>query len=512
MVNQSFHSKLKLSIAFILLIGIVFGMQAQKHFDYNWLFGYGTGIPDSTNPFGGVIMSFQNGRISFIPQARLFEFNYQSNSFSKNTGELLYMSNGCSIADKDADILNGGDSISYGKVWPVACPKYLPSVQAGTFINFLNDSDQIIFLHTIIDTIGIEPKVNRKAILESKIDLRTNSVLSKNKIILYSRLIGHGFTSIPNKDYLSWWLIAPQKDVNRFWILLYTKNGIEKALDQQIGVKNDSISNGGGQGVFSPDGKKYAIYTRSNGLQVFDFDRSTGVLSNFHHYFLTYSQNVISGCSFSPNSRFVYISNPTEVLQVDLLEQNPSLSIDTVGVFDNFFDPYPTTYLQMALAPDCRIYISTYGGNRYLHVIMEPNKKGKECNLVNRGLKLPTRNSFAIPNFPHYRVDDPYPCDSTISFPLNTAVDNEYKFKDLDIIIYPNPVSTVLFIHDLKGKINSQFSLRLTDLNGKVLLTQQYNLIQEEIKIPIQGLQPGMFIIQIIDQKGNYWTDKFIKE
>ncbi|MBK9723069.1 MAG: hypothetical protein IPO78_15865 [Saprospiraceae bacterium] len=118
MVNQSFHSKLKLSIAFILLIGIVFGMQAQKHFDYNWLFGYGTGIPDSTNPFGGVIMSFQNGRISFIPQARNFEFSWQANSFSSDNGELLYMSNGCLMANNNAEVIkNGGDSLGYGKIW-----------------------------------------------------------------------------------------------------------------------------------------------------------------------------------------------------------------------------------------------------------------------------------------------------------------------------------------------------------------------------------------------------------
>ncbi|MBK8451182.1 MAG: T9SS type A sorting domain-containing protein [Saprospiraceae bacterium] len=115
-------------------------------------------------------------------------------------------------------------------------------------------------------------------------------------------------------------------------------------------------------------------------------------------------------------------------------------------------------------------------------------------------------------NFPHYRVDDPYPCDSTISIPLNTAVEDEYKFKDSEIMVYPNPASSILFVHDLKRKINLPIRLRLIDLNGKVCFTQQYNSIQEEIKIPIPDLQPGMFIIQIIDQDGNYWIDKFIKE
>ncbi|MGB4970247.1 MAG: T9SS type A sorting domain-containing protein, partial [Saprospiraceae bacterium] len=218
------------------------------------------------------------------------------------------------------------------------------------------------------------------------------------------------------------------------------------------------------------------------------------------------------GCVFSSNSRFIYVSNPTEVLQLDLLEQDSSKVIDTVGVFDNFFDPFPTTYLQMALGPDCRIYISTYGGNRYLHVITEPNKKGKECQLINRGLKLPTRNSFVTPNFPHYRVDEPYPCDSTISIPLNTDIENSFKFREGDLMIYPSPASTDLFIHDIKSIITSKVKLSLIDLNGAVLFSQEYNNLQGEIKIPVQNFPPGMYFIHVNDLKRNYWLEKFIKQ
>jgi hypothetical protein len=511
MDNRSNYPKVRIKILLLLLFGFAYSIQAQKHFDYNWLFGYGTGVPDSTSPFGGIIMSFNNGQITFIPQERNFEFSDQTNSFSDKDGILKYMSNGCSIANAIAKISKNGDSISYGKIWSVNCPKNQPSIQAGTFINFMDNDSQLIFLHTILDTIGKELKVNRKAILESKINMKEDTVFSKNKNVLYSRLISDGFCAIPNPDFLSWWLISPQKEVNRIWTILYSKNGVEKTLNQQIGIKHDSISDGGGQGIFSPNGKKYAIYNNSNGLQVFDFDRNTGILSNFKLYPLIYPYIVISGCCFSPDSRFVYTCNPTEVLQVDLLEQDSTKAIDTVGVFDNFFDPYPTTFLQMALGPDCRIYISTYGGNRYLHVIMQPNKKGKKCQLINRGLKLPTRNSFATPNFPHYRVDDPYPCDSTISIPLNTDVENEYKFKEGDLMIYPNPASSVLFIHDLKSMITSKVMLRLINLNGEVEYSQEYRNLQEELKIPVHNFSPGMYFIHITDYKGNIWTEKFIK-
>jgi len=174
---KGFYSKIKHEIFTILLIGFAFSMQAQKHFDYNWLFGYGTGIPDSTNPFGGIIMSFSNNKISFIPQARDFEFYWQTNSFSNKDGELRLMSNGCSIANLNAEILKNGDSISYGKIWGVNCPKNQPSVQAGTFIHFGRNDSFLIFLHTILDTIDKELKVNRKAIFESKINEVEDSVV-----------------------------------------------------------------------------------------------------------------------------------------------------------------------------------------------------------------------------------------------------------------------------------------------------------------------------------------------
>lgn len=193
----------------------------------------------------------------------------------------------------------------------------------------------------------------------------------------------------------------PKYRTNEFYSILYDKHGVVNILKQNIGLKHDINGIGSSQAKFSPDGKKFAIYNPIIGLQVFDFNRSTGLLSNFKLYEIIYPFSTIGGCGFSPDSRFVYVSNPTEVLQVDLLEQDSTKAIDTVGLFDNFFDPYPTTFLQMVLGPDCRIYISTYGGNQYLHVILYPDRKGKECQLINRGLKLPTRNANAIPNFPH---------------------------------------------------------------------------------------------------------------
>ncbi|MBK9106846.1 MAG: hypothetical protein IPM92_00310 [Saprospiraceae bacterium] len=97
-------------ITLVCFFSICIHAHSQKKHDYNWLFGYGSGIPDSTNPFGGIIMSFNKNKIEFIPQERDFWFNYQTNSYSDASGKLSFMSNGCSMADENAQIILNGDS------------------------------------------------------------------------------------------------------------------------------------------------------------------------------------------------------------------------------------------------------------------------------------------------------------------------------------------------------------------------------------------------------------------
>ncbi|MBK8722769.1 MAG: hypothetical protein IPL95_11015 [Saprospiraceae bacterium] len=53
----------------------------------------------------------------------------------------------------------------------------------------------------------------------------------------------------------------------------------------------------------------------------FDFDRSTGELSNPIYLDLQDSIQV-GGCAFSPSGRFLYVSNTFKVFQFDLEQNN----------------------------------------------------------------------------------------------------------------------------------------------------------------------------------------------
>ncbi|MBK8875077.1 MAG: hypothetical protein IPN13_14640 [Bacteroidetes bacterium] len=73
-----------------------------------------------------------------------------------------------------------------------------------------------------------------------------------------------------------------------------------------------------GQTLFSPDGSRYAILrSDTNKVYLFDFDRCTGMFT--YQETLTYNNNdVVTGCSFSPDSRRFYVSSSTRLYQYDM--------------------------------------------------------------------------------------------------------------------------------------------------------------------------------------------------
>lgn len=468
--------------------------QTDRKTDYTWALGYGTGLIDSA--FGGSNLNF-NFKLNQIRNFRRHEIIYQSASYSDMIGNILYHSNGCAIYDDRNNVIANGDSISYGKLWG-NCPLNNPENQNSYFLKVMDNDSLIVYIKGIYDTISNGKQFYRKGLQENIIDHTNKSLIVKNRMILYDTLAGEGFSVLPSLIKNEYWIITPQESNNRIWVLYYTIQGLKSIMEYSIGIPQDRYYSGAGQGCLSMDGKKYALYNPSIGMQIFDFDRATGVLSNAKYLPLKNYDRAYGGCCFSPNSKYLYINTPLEVLQIDA--ENPNMeSMDTVGKFDNFFDSYPTTYFHMAHAPDCRIYISCPSGCRFFHVILYPNKKGKACQLVNRGLKLLTRNGDATPLFPHYRIDEAYPCDSSILIDVNWTTDLQDIQLNFPIHVYPNPtqdqVNFDLGDHYFKGLI--LFYDLLGNEKKRVRLTEAMNQFQ----IDLSSLENGIYYYSLWDEK-----------
>src|SRR5262249_5501235 len=124
--------------------------------------------------------------------------------------------------------------------------------------------------------------------------------------------------------------------------------------------------------------------------------------SNNHTYHLYQALlgEVGLGCSFSPSGRFVYANTQTRLWQIDLdtILEN---SIDTVGFYDGYTDPFYTLFASAQLAPDGKIYLGEWNDSRSMHIINDPDKKSDACDFEQHSLTLPVYCGEP-PNFVNY--------------------------------------------------------------------------------------------------------------
>lgn len=120
------------------------------------------------------------------------------------------------------------------------------------------------------------------------------------------------------------------------------------------------------------------------------------------------------GVSFSPNSRYFYVTSSTFILQADTWASDIASTLDTVAFYDGYADPLPATFFAMQPGPDGRIYITTNNETKVLHYINQPNEASDSCEVVQHGLQLASYNRFTSPHFPNYRLGplDGSPCDT----------------------------------------------------------------------------------------------------
>ena len=156
--------------------------------------------------------------------------------------------------------------------------------------------------------------------------------------------------------------------------------------------------------------------------------------------------------------------------------------------------------------PDGKIYISSYNGVRYLHIIDKPDSSGIACNIIQHGLQLPYTNFRTIPNFPNFRLGawKGSPCDSlgieagptinTVGSPLPSEGLGEAFF------LSPNPategVCRVMFFEPLQRAV----LLEVSDALGRVVQSHRLAAGTTYIPLDTKNLLTGMYAISLQGQ------------
>jgi hypothetical protein len=424
-----------------VLLTLPLSLFAQKH-DYIWVTGDSNNPNDTTK--GGLVIDFHQNPPYAYYNYRELNLRTCNASICDTAGNLLFYTNGCDIGGADDEILDNGEGINLGNVYQAKCEveNYYTSGYQSVIILPVPDSSNLYYLFhkKIIYTYNpFDIKVEK--LFFSKVDMSENNgkgkVVAKNVEIMSEDIAYGELTAVKHTNGNDWWLVTPKRNSNTFYSFLFTKDGIIDTLVNTIGTIPKKQAEGGMQVVFSPDGSKYFRSVPSGPVMMYDFDRATGVFTDFDTIHVDYANwpSIANGCAVSPNGRFFYVCAELNIFQFDLWAVDISASQVTVAEWDGFQAPVATIFGQSQLGPDCKIYVSTID-SKYYHVINNPDEPGLACNVTQHSFVFPTPTGASIPSFPNYRLgplDNPgVPCTATVSAVPPLMSQHEIK-------VYPNP-------------------------------------------------------------------------
>ena len=492
-------------------------VSAQDKYDYNWIFGYGPSNPDLH--YGGTLVNFETEE----PILTYFEteigFLWDKASISDRSGQLICYTNGCEIRNREHKLIENGDNINEGPAHEQYC--------ADSLGGYLNDQGVLFLpmpgsdsLYALFHLRWWSPSSIVKDFLYSIVDASANDglgrVVYKNQPLRTDTFTAN-VTACRHANGRDWWIVVeenhrfvtlPPDGKAKYHFYLLDPDGVHYHGEQKIG-RLSSYQSFVGQTCFSPDGTRYASGNIHNGVNFFDFDRCTGQLSNPGHLDLMADSVVAMGLAFSPNSRYLYVTTGLWILQYDMEAADVAASKVNVAQYDGFESQLPTTFFQLDLAPNGKIYGSSHFGTDVLHIIHQPDQPGLACEVEQHGLKLPVYHAFTMPNVPHYRLYD-VPgsvCDSLgIDGPM-VAVKEPKSVRAPKMVLFPNPAFDLLTVYlepEASGRIT------LMDVAGKTWAEQVKTAGLEQVLLKTAEVPSGVYFISFCADTGTRTTQKVI--
>ncbi len=494
------------ALSFMVLLATT--LSAQKH-DYNWLSGVSAYIADYPE-YSTTLIDFNQN--PYKPKQVIQDMGFLAGAvsiMSDSSGQLLFYTNGCYIANAAGDTIEGGGLLNYasGEDFLDACLDNDGYTIRMGVISVPTDAanGQYALIHKDLQANWSNPSnaVFGWNLYLTRLDMQANGGKGKvvsSEIILSDTISNSDLTACKHANGKDWWFMVMGDRSNKYYKFLLKKDTLLGPFVQEIG---DTLWGDYDicQATFSPDGKQYARVNPCNGVMLYDFDRETGELSNYRNLSYgcagTFDPLKMVGVCFSPNSRYLYVSGWLFMYQVDT--QSPVLSDATtqIGVYDEVRDTFisgvlvPQPFYLMANAPDCKIYVTAPNQGWSYHVIHEPDLPYPACNFQQRAVRLPTYRSYNIPNFAHYRLGTDNPmCDSTIS--IVSAI---WKVPKLEVAakVYPNPTTGPLYLEVDMGLYGAgRFVVH--DIGGRQVFAAKVNSNQYSYSFDLTHLGPGMYV------------------
>jgi len=274
------------------------------------------------------------------------------------TGNLLFYTNGVNVWNKFHIIMPNGTGLLGG----------LSSTQSAIILKQPGNTN-LYYIFTV------NQQASGEEFSYSIVDMTSNAgngdVVVKN-VLIHART-SEKLTASQHCNGVDWWVISHDLGSTLFRAVLLTSTGVTSTVTSSTTTALNLASAGsiGCMKVNQQGTKLASAFYSLNRLSIFDFNNSTGVVSNETNLVCN---NGPYGLEFSPNGNFLYVTynNSTNLHQYNLCN-NSRISVGNPGSFIG----------SMQLQNDGRIYISgSVTNGSKLGVIYDPNLLGAACNYV----------------------------------------------------------------------------------------------------------------------------------
>jgi len=441
-----------------------------------------------------VDLDFSNGSLEINSVSRDIWFFRTNTNITDANGDLLFSTNGAFLANATGDTLLNGAGLNPSS-YTSDYPEGLHIPQACLILPKPESATVYYLFHSTVDL--VVPSYFATQLYLSVVDMSfaggLGAAVLKNEIVISDSLVGGKITAVRHANGRDWWVFCHKKATNIFYRLLVTPEGISSPQQQAIGVVRNYL---GGQVCFSSEGDKFAYYWGMAGedLEIFDFDRCTGLLSNPVQILINDANNH-GGVAFSPSGRYLYVSSINDVYQYDTQAADIAGSMVHIAEWDGFYSPEPpfaTKFDIAQLAPDGKIYIGTGNGTFHLHVIHDPDEPGTACNMEQHGIELPHYFVNSLPNHPNYHLG---PVDGSVCDSLGINVGVQEAVVQANTSAYPNP-NNGAFVLSYPAQASAG-ELEVRDLSGRLVLRERIPQWSQMHHVQLRGEAAGLYQCQL---------------
>ena len=347
----------------------------------------------------------------------------------------------------------------------------------------------------------------------AEVDMNANSglgaVTSKKNLLYHGLMTQELIAACKHGNGRDYWLVVNGYQDSTYIKFLVTPDTILGPFFQSIGsVYGFPIV---GQISFAADGSKMAGVNAQSKLNIFDFDRCSGIFT--HSIVLDIPLDTIyddsthtvfeqvaglGGISvnFSPSGRYLYYSNRYEIYQYDLQNADIAGSRNRIYLWkladggEELGDSY--------LSPNGQIIVAHWntGNNvRGMNVITLPDLPNSGCAFVIDTPSLYADNSRILSNTFNYRLGKKLGsgCDTL------TGIE-QVGVNSIQTKLYPNPASEMVQLDLYTRDLSEPLCFVVYDMVGKEILRQTIPMYS--IQIQRGSIVTGVYNWQIQSNKG----------